>query len=179
MSEIYGPAEDSYLLQECIKKFLKKRKINSVLDMGSGSGIQAKTFIDLGIDPRNITLADMNKKVIKNLKSKFPKSKIVQSNLFAKIRGEFGLIVFNPPYLPEDKFDKNQDTSGGKKGNEIIIKFLMQAKKHLDKNGRILLLISSFTPKINFSDLKYKKKIFATKRLFFEELSVLELVPLE
>jgi release factor glutamine methyltransferase len=175
MSEIYAQAEDSYLLQGCIKKFLKKRKINSALDMGSGSGIQAQTFVDCGVKPQNIFLVDINKNAIKSLKLKFKNSKVIYSDLFSSVEGNFDLIVFNPPYLPENKFDKNKDTSGGKLGNEIIIKFLDQAKNHLNKNGAILLLISSFTPQVNFLRLGYKKVILTRKKIFYEELSVLEL----
>ncbi len=175
MPEIYAQSEDSYMLQECIKKFLKKNKIKCALDMGSGSGIQAQTFIDCRVPKKNVVLVDINKDAIKYLKKNFPESNIIHSDLFEKVNGKFDLITFNPPYLPENKFDKNKDTSGGKLGNETAIKFLKQARKYLNRDGRILLLISSFTPKINFSDLGYKKKVIATKKIFFEELSVLEL----
>ena len=175
MPNIYGPEEDSYLLQECIKKFLKKRKVKSVLDMGSVSGIQAQTFVDSGIPEKNIIVIDINKDAIKHLKLKFKNSKVIHSDLFSKIKGKFDLIVFNPPYLPENKFDKNKDTSGGKLGNETAIRFLNQAQNHLNKNGAILLVVSSFTPKIDFPKLGYKKKVLLTKKIFYEELSVLEL----
>ena len=46
---IYQPAEDSYLLQETLKQYLKSKSKNiKILDMGSGTGIQAKTARDLG-----------------------------------------------------------------------------------------------------------------------------------
>jgi len=84
------------------------------------------------------------------------------------------LIIFNPPYLPREKHDEGKDTTGGKNGSEIINKFLNQAKAHLNKNGKILLLTSSFTKNINWLD--YKKELLGTKSLFFEELYVWELV---
>ena len=44
MLSIYQPAEDSYLLKECLISFLSgKSKSINILDMGSGSGIQART----------------------------------------------------------------------------------------------------------------------------------------
>jgi len=52
-SEIYLPAEDSYLLSEVIKK-IKINKDDKILDMGSGSGIQARTILSLNIIPPKI-----------------------------------------------------------------------------------------------------------------------------
>ena len=64
---IYQPAEDSYLLSNTIKKYLKKNKYNkdksiSILDMGSGSGIQAQTCKQLGFT--NILTIDINLNII-------------------------------------------------------------------------------------------------------------------
>ena len=88
----------------------------------------------------------------------------------------FDLIIFNPPYLPEDKYDKEKDTTAGRKGYELILKFLEEAKEYLDKNGEILLLFSSFSkPKIilRYADkIGYNSKLLAKKRIFFEELFV-------
>lgn len=171
MPKIYQPAEDSYFLSEVLKSQIKNKNLKC-LDMGSGSGIQVQTLIDLGIAPKNITLVDINKKSIKHLKKNFSDSKVVQSDLFKKIKGKFDLIIFNPPYLPQNKFDKNKDTTGGKKGSEVINEFLKHAQKHLEKNGKIFLLTSSFTEGIDFLD--YKKKLLAKKKLFFEEIYVWE-----
>ena len=154
MPEIYSPAEDSYFLSEVLKKNIKNYKIN-ILDMGSGSGIQAQTLIDLGINPKNITLVDINPKSISFLKKKFSKSKIIKSNLFSNIKGKFELIVFNPPYLPEHKYDKQPDTSGGKKGSEIINKFLHRNVKLKSDFKDPFLIPLSFHCNTTF---KYRRK---------------------
>ena len=146
--EIYQPAEDSYFLSSVLTNYLSgKPKQIKILDMGSGSGIQAQTCKKLGFN--KILTADINKEAIKNLKKQGFKS--VHSDLFSNInkKEKFDLIIFNPPYLPEHKYDKEKDTTGGKKGFETIIRFLNQARKYLNKNGNILLLFSSFSqPKI-------------------------------
>ena len=88
----------------------------------------------------------------------------------------FDLIIFNPPYLPEDFLEPESSrilTTGGKKGNEIINEFLKQAIHYLNKNGKIFLLVSSLSGEIDFLD--YKKKILAKRKLFFEELIIWEL----
>jgi release factor glutamine methyltransferase len=174
--EIYSPAEDSYLLQECVKKYLTNKPKNlKILDMGSGSGIQALTCIELGF--KNILAADINSYSIKELRKK--RIKAVKSNLFSDIPGRFDLILFNPPYLPESRYDKAKDTSGGKKGFETILLFLKQSKRHLKAKGTMLLLISSFSNPdkiINHArELGFDLKILKELRIFFEVLYVLEL----
>ena len=172
MSGIYQPSEDSFLLSEFVKEEIKKNNITKVLDMGSGQGIQAETSIKSGINPESIVLVDINQEAIKSLKKKFPKSKIILSDLFSGIsrKSGFDLIIFNPPYLPENKFDKEPDTSGGKNGSGIINQFLEQAKKYLSENGRILLLTSSFTKGIGWQN--YNKELLGKRRIFFENLYV-------
>ena len=123
-------------------------------------------------------------KAVNQAKKQFKRYKIraIHSNLFEKIKGTFDLIVFNPPYLPEDKRedkDSALSTTGGKKGDEVIIYFLKQAALHLNNNGTILLLTSSLTPETRINNLmkrlKLKSKVIAIQKLFFEQLFVLEI----
>ncbi len=178
MQGIYQPSEDSYFLSRILKKKIpkllnKNKNLYKVLDIGAGTGIQAETLINYGIKPNNVTLTDVNINAINYLSTKFPKSNVLKSNLFSKVSERFDLIIFNPPYLPKDKFDKEKDTTGGKKGSEIINRFLEQAKNHLNKNGRIILLTSSLTKGIKWGD--YNKKLLGKNKLFFEQLYVWEL----
>ena len=78
---IYQPAEDSYLLQETLRDFLKtKNKEIMILDMGSGSGIQAQTAKKLKFI--NITTTDINKEAVELLKKQ--KLTAIKSNLFER-----------------------------------------------------------------------------------------------
>lgn len=174
---VYSPAEDSFLLSNEIKKYILelKNKNIRILDMGSGSGVQALTAIESGIKRKNILCADIDPEAIKVLKQK--KLKTIKSDLFYKIKDKFDLIVFNTPYLPEDKYDKGADTTGGKEGHEIIIKFLKQAKKHLKKNAKLLVLFSNLSkPKIILKFAKKNKysykKIAEQNMGFFEKILV-------
>ena len=175
MSLIYQPAEDSFLICDAVAK-LKNLNNKKILEMGSGSGVIAEALINNHADEKNLTLVDINLEAIKNLKQKFPKSKVVRSDLFKKIHGKFDLIIFNPPYLPTDKKEDKESklaTAGGKIGSEIINRFLKQANTYLEKNGKIILLTSSLTKRIDWQD--YEKKILEEKKIFFEELVVWEL----
>jgi|SRR3989344_6192690 len=177
---IYEPREDSYLLQKHIKDYVKNK---SVLDLGTGSGILAEEA--LKHQARPVMASDISPEVIKHLKNKFKHNKnvkIIKSNLFSNIKHKFDTIIFNPPYLPQDEREdkeSQQVTTGGKQGDEIILKFLKQAKSHLNNGGTILLVISSLTPKnkINFllKKLNYKSRIIDTHNLFMEELELWEI----
>ena len=184
---IYQPSEDSYLLEEVVKDFLKNKTENNedikILDMGSGSGIQALACKKLGF--KNILAVDINPEAVSHLKSLDFNS--IQSDLFSNIDkkddDKFDLIIFNAPYLPEDKrepADSKLATTAGKKGYEIIIRFLEQAKVYLndEENGRILLLFSSLSkPEVilkRADELGYEYKLMKNMRLDFEELYVYE-----
>ncbi len=181
MPEIYQPAEDSYLMSNHLQKILpvliRKNPNLKFLEIGVGSGIQLETALKVGVKKENIFGTDINNKSVEHCKNLG--FKCIQSNLFEKIpKQKFDIIVFNPPYLPKDKKeprDSRVATTGGKKGNEIIKKFLKQAKKYLNKNGRIFLIASSLAEKIDFNCFGYKSEKIISKKLFFEILSLWEL----
>ena len=174
---IYEPREDSYLLQKEVKKYVKDKFF---LDMGSGSGIQSETAINSGA--KSVLATDIQDDVITFLKKK--KIPIRKSDLFSNIKKSetFDLIAFNPPYLPQDSLEDEESTkvtSGGKKGDEIILRFLEEAPEHLNKNGIILILISSLTPKDKIDKFLKKKNLFketlCSEKLFMEVLKVWKL----
>ena len=89
----------------------------------------------------------------------------------------FDLIIFNPPYLPDEKLEDEKSkriTTGGKHGYEILEKFFSQANEHLNKNGKILIVFSSLTNKNKVNKLikknDFKFQLLESKKLFFEEL---------
>jgi len=178
MSLVYSPAEDSFLLSSVVKdkipKILLKNEDLKVLEIGSSSGIQLKALFESGIKKQNIFACDINSNAVKHCKNLG--FNCFQSDLFENINGKYPLIIFNPPYLPEDSSepkDSKISTTGGKKGGEIINEFLQQVKNHLSKDGRIFLLTSSLTKGIKWKG--YNKKLVAKQKLFFEELYVWEI----
>lgn len=174
---MYSPQEDSFFFAKFLEDYFsnlnsKQRQTLTYLDMGTGSGILSQTAIKSKIPKQNITAVDIDPESINYVKDKL-KIKTIQSDLFDNLQNKkYDLITFNAPYLPEHKYDKKSDTTGGKKGNETSLKFLKQAKQHLNKNAKIFLLISSQTPQTQIK--KYKPKIVDQKKIFFEELLILE-----
>ncbi len=177
---MYPVSEDSVFFAEFLKKYFAKltkqeKSKLKYLDMGTGSGILSETAISSGINKDNILAIDINKESVKFVKNKL-KINTKQSNLFSKItkKPKYSLITFNAPYLPEHKYDKQKDTTGGKLGDEVSLKFIKQAKSHLAKQGKIFLLISSLTPINRINKTKPKPIIIAENKLFMETLLILE-----
>ncbi|PIN89854.1 hypothetical protein COU57_05025 [Candidatus Pacearchaeota archaeon CG10_big_fil_rev_8_21_14_0_10_32_14] len=177
--EIYVPHDDSYLLSESIKKELSKSRSKEIkfLEIGVGSGIQLETALSSGIKNENIFGVDINDDALYLCREKG--FNVIKSALFSKISKsqKFDLIVFNPPYLPFNKFDKLPDTTGGIKGDETILKFLDQVKIHINPKGKILLLTSSFTPmkRINEKFVYFKVEKMNEKKIFGESLFIWKL----
>lgn len=172
--EVYEPSEDSYFFAEFLKKYLKKNHPNNFIDMGCGSGILAKT-VSKFFKNENITCVDINPSAVSA--TRLLGFKTIKSHLFSKVskKQKFDLITFNAPYLPEgehEPVDSMLITTGGKNGDEISLKFLKQAKEQLSDKGKILLLISSLTPMDKIE--KFKPKLVAKRKIFFEELKILE-----
>ena len=173
---IYQPAEDSYLMQDVLKDYLKgKSKSIKILDMGSGNGILAESCRDSGF--KDVLAVDVNEEAVKFLKERGFKS--IKSDLFSEVKGKFDLIIFNPPYLPFDvrePEDSQIQTTGGKEGYEIIVRFLLGMDKNLLEKGVLLLLFSSLSnPDVILKEAKrlgYDVKLLGKKKLFFEELFV-------
>lgn len=182
---IYLPKEDSYLLQ----KYVRKYAWGKVLDMGTGSGIQALTAAK-NRRVKEAVAVDINDKAVEKLKEKIKeeikkrripkenlrKIKAVKSDLFSKVKGKFDLLAFNPPYLPQDKGIKDSSIYGGKKGWELSEKFFKEASGHLFPEGKILFLFSSLTNKKKIEEI-IKNNLFVFRevgrqKLYFEELYV-------
>ena len=140
--------------------------------MGTGSGILSKTALQF-LSKDQIFAVDINPLAVKEVTKLGIKA--IKSDLFKEVKGKFDLITFNAPYLPRDSREPKSSqtaTTGGKRGDEISVKFLKQAKKHLNKEGKIFLLISSLTPIGKIQE--YGPKIVARKKIFMEELLILE-----
>ncbi len=174
---VYLPREDSFLLADQVRKHSK----GVVLDMGTGSGIQAEAALELP-EVTSVYAVDKDPKAVQHCKKSVKNRKLIcyKSDLFAAFKGKkqikFDTIIFNPPYLPADGNKPDMALIGGKKGYETIERFLDQAPKFLKPDGSILLLFSSQTHKykveelIAYNGLDFKP--VSSARLFFEELFV-------
>jgi release factor glutamine methyltransferase len=177
---IYQPAEDSYLmsriLKECLPELLKQNPDLKFLEIGAGSGIHLETAYNTGVKKENISSVDIDSSSVNHCN--VLGFNCIHSDLFSNVEGKFNLIIFNPPYLPQDKRepkDSQTQTTGGEKGNEIILRFLKNAKNYLEKNGRIFLITSNLAESIDFKKLDYREKEIGCENMFFERLCIWEL----
>jgi release factor glutamine methyltransferase len=180
MNQIYQPAEDSYLMSRILKEripFLLEKNSNlTFLEIGAGSGIHLETAFNSGIKKENIFSSDINTASVNHCNSLG--FHCIHSDLFENISEKYSVIIFNPPYLPEDSRepeDSKINTTAGEKGDEIILRFLCEAKNHLKFDGRIFLITSSLSKRIDFYKLGYEAMEIGCEKLFFERLCIWEL----
>jgi len=204
LKKVYTPSDDSYLIIDYFKKNINYnyfdgrniKKIKRILDIGTGNGIIAIFFQIIKTQNPNfnpeIYASDISEDSINCAKSNekvnnFENEIIfIQSDLFKSfpdtLKNSFDIIVFNPPYLPSSelindsinkaKIDYSWD--GGKKGYEIIIKFLENVNKFIKKDSYMYYISSS---KSNLNKLVdyivekgFKNQILEKKHIFFEDI---------
>ena len=90
--QVYQPEADTYFLLDAAKKEIKPYDL--VLEIGTGSGLISRELAEVS----NVVATDINPHAA--LCASCAGVTVVQSDLFAGIRGTFSLILFNPPYLP-------------------------------------------------------------------------------
>lgn len=167
-NEQYSPAEDTFFFAD----YLENQKGTSALDIGTGSGFLANV---LSSNFSYVVATDIDLESLKSQKSKFPFT--ICCNAADALRHEFDLIVCNMPYLPSEQVsDKTID--GGIEGIEIPLRIIESTKNCLRHGGKILFLTSTLA---NYKKLIEKTKklgfnvnIVARKKLFFEELLLVE-----
>jgi len=173
---VYDPEEDSFLLAEAALDQIKGSE--RILEVGCGSGI-ISAVIKKNTNAAIIGI-DINPYAAANTRDNGVEA--IRGDLLNCIRGKFDIIIFNPPYLPTYESERTKDwiniaLDGGNDGRQIINRFLEDAFYHLEDNGRILILLSSFTGieevKSKMKELGYGIKEIKKERISFEQLLVI------
>lgn len=117
-----------------------KEKLDNVLEMGCGSGIIS---LLVSKHAKMVTSADINPLAVKTAKENVERNnlsniKVLESDLFSKIKEKFDLIIFNPPFMG---LSANNDLEKAftDKDHDVIKRFFKQVQNHLTENGKILL----------------------------------------
>lgn len=179
---VYQPREDSYLVVDNLSKFILNKSQTQILEIGCGSGIillnAMKDFpknlyycVDLNFDASLLTLKNMKYNNLENLH-------IICSDLLLCFRKgiKFDTIITNPPYLPQDEFDKHLTTKekqalvGGKTGIETTIRLIENCK---GITNRIVVIVSSLATSFeSFQEIihPWRGEILDELNLDFEKL---------
>ena len=166
--EWYHPAEDTLFFADNIKN----EQGMAALDIGTGSGFLATV---LSQNFELVVATDINPEAVRKAHKNI--ENCICCNAADALFFDFDLVICNLPYLPSDEiFDKAVD--GSSEGIEVPRKLVLSASKVIKKTGRLIYLTSSLA---NYNELMKKTKqlgfsvtIRAKKRLFFEELVLIE-----
>jgi len=165
----YPPSEDTFFIANNIEN----EKGNYALDVGSGSGYLTKLLC------KNFSLVvgtDINCGVLQNQTS-YKTKNLICCNSSDALKIKFDFIVCNLPYLATDEII-DIATDGGDEGFEIPKRIFDSVIDNMAKNGKFVFVTSSLSNYQKLIDyaqkLGLKTRIMAKKKLFFEELILVE-----
>jgi release factor glutamine methyltransferase len=176
--DVLIPRPETELIVEKALEFIKtkKQKNLAIIDVGTGSGnIIISIAKNINPDSQKVIFfaSDTSEKALRVAKKNNQKHQtnvnFIKSDLFTNIDGSFDLIVANLPYVPENgsendeiRFEPQNAIFSGKDGTVTIFRFLQEAKKHITKNGQIL--VEADTRNIKKIQ-KYALKIYSNAKI--------------
>jgi len=143
-SSVYGTSGDSMLLARTAAEVVSAG--SRVLDVGTGGGYVASQIAEVG---GKVVGADINPHACQKARENGVPS--IRANLVEPFQTDlFDLVVFNPPYLPTDDDDDEDDwldvaMYGGENGRQVVNPFVDSVKRVLDSDGTVLMVVSSLT----------------------------------
>ena len=168
-NEEYPPSEDTFFIANNIEN----EQGQYALDIGSGSGYLTKL---LSKNFSFVVGTDINCNVLQHQTS-YKTNNLICCNGSDALNIKFDFIVCNLPYLATDEI-LDIATDGGAEGFEIPKKIFDSAQKNLKNDGKFVFVTSSLSNYEKLIDyvqkLGLKPQIIAKKKLFFEELILVE-----
>ncbi len=169
-TEYYSPAEDTLFFANHIQN----EKGKYALDIGTGSGYLA-----------NVLLANFEVVIATDINFESTKKahRLIENciccNSADPFTIKFDLVICNLPYLPSKEIS-DPTVDGLDEGLLVPLQIINSAKNVIKKGGKILYLTSSLANYKKLLEeteyLGFYTKIIATKKLFFEELILVEAV---
>ena len=164
----YPPSEDTFFIAANIEN----EQGNAALDVGSGSGYLTKL---LSKKFSFVVGTDINYEVLKH--QTYKTKNILCCSGSDALHTKFDFIVCNLPYLATDEV-LDVATDGGAEGFEIPKKIFDSVYENIKENGKFVFVTSSlsnYQKLIDYAEqLGLKTRILAKKKLFFEELILVE-----
>ena len=162
------------LVEETLHMINRKKKNIRILDLCTGSGAIAVSIENYALDRNIIKIyasdicAEALEIARKNaiLNNEETNIRFIKSNMFENINDKFDIIVSNPPYIEtqtianlskEVQNEPHIALDGGEDGLDFYRIIAKEAKKHLNRNGWILLEIG-YNQKESVSNLLQEEK---------------------
>jgi release factor glutamine methyltransferase len=167
-TDLYSPAEDTIFFAN----YIQNEKGKDALDIGTGSGYLARV---LSSNFELVVATDISFSAVKEANSKI--KNCVCCNAADALCKEFDLVICNMPYLPSAEITDSA-VDGLDEGVIIPFEIIKSARNLIKKDGKMIFLTSSLA---NYKELlkqceslELHVKIVATKKIFFEELILVE-----
>lgn len=123
-----------------------------ILDLCTGSGclaiLAARAFPEARVDASDISRAALEVAARNVRRHKLAaRVRLVQSDLFAKLKGRYDLIISNPPYvstpslrrLPREyRYEPGLALAGGRQGLDLVQRILADARRYLNPRGLLV-----------------------------------------
>jgi ribosomal protein L3 glutamine methyltransferase len=159
-----------------LKRFGKPRR---VLDLCTGSGclaiLAAYAFPAAKVDASDIS-KDALTVAARNVKQHRLQGRVqlVRSDLFEELRGEYDLIISNPPYVsssalrklpPEYRYEPGLALAGGKDGLALVKSIVGAAPAHLASGGRLVCEVGERAAGLRGVGLRWpRQEVFVYRR---------------
>jgi carbamoyltransferase len=118
-----------------------RHNVDCVLDLCTGSGIQALTasryahqVMGIDISLRALRFARFNAQL-----NSVEHVKFRSGNLYQAVSGKFDIILANPPFVPSPSQDY-RFRDGGANGEEILAQIISGSAEHLTADGRLFIV---------------------------------------
>ncbi len=169
-TDYYLPAEDTIFFAN----YLQNEKGKYALDIGTGSGYLANVLLT---NFEVVVATDINFEATKKAHG------IIENCICCKSADplviKFDLVICNLPYLPSEEII-DQSIDGLDQGVLVPLQIIKSAKNVIKKGSKMLFITSSLANYKKLLEetesLGFYAKIIATKKMFFEELILVQAV---
>ncbi|XP_076838613.1 methyltransferase N6AMT1 [Brachyhypopomus gauderio] len=158
-SEVYEPAEDSFLLIDALEKdasLLQQHRPAVCLEVGSGSGVVSAFLASLTGPEALYLCTDLNPEAAQCTEETSRRNRLhlqplvtdLVQCLLPRLNGKVDVLLFNPPYVitPSEEVGGHgieASWAGGRRGREVMDRFFPMVPSLLSTEGLFYLVTVS------------------------------------
>jgi len=175
----YGPAEDTWLLEDSLMRI---ENVGRSAEVGCGTGYITKILAEKSIEVVAIEKDAQSAYLAReNLGCVMSNVHIIIGDGLSPIHisAKLDLIVSNPPYLPLDDEFYDPAIHGGPSGIEVSEHLIKQALPFLERGSQLYLISSSLSDQKRLLETirthGLEIEVVSFRRIFFEEIACLRI----